>query len=46
LRGRGGIAEAEDVPPSGLRVHYRVVIEIEGGQRPACVAEAIGIHYS
>jgi acyl dehydratase len=31
LRGRVNIAEAEDVPPNGLRVHYRVVIEIEGG---------------
>lgn len=45
LRGRVSIAEAEDVPPNGLRVHYRVVIEIEGGQRPACVAELIGQHY-
>ena len=33
LRGRVSIAEAEDVPPNGLRVHYRVVIKIEGGQR-------------
>ena len=46
LRGRVSIAEAEDVPPNGLRVHYRVVIEIQGGQRPACVAELIGLHYS
>jgi acyl dehydratase len=45
LRGRVSIAEAEDMPPNGLRVHYRVVIEIEGGQRPACVAEVIGMHY-
>ena len=35
LRGRVNIAEAKDVPPNGLRVYYRVVIEIEGGQRPA-----------
>jgi acyl dehydratase len=46
LRGRVSIAEAEDVPPNGQRVHYRVVIEIQGGQRPACVAELIGLHYS
>src|SRR5262249_19592532 len=46
LRGRVGIAEAEDVPPNGLRVHYRVVIELEGAKRPACVAEVIGLHYS
>src|ERR1700759_2616125 len=46
LRGKVSIAEAEDVPPNGLRVHYRVVIELEGAQRPACVAELIGLHYS
>jgi len=45
LRGRISIAEAEEVPPNGLRVSYRVVIEIEGGQRPACVAELIALHY-
>jgi acyl dehydratase len=45
IRGRTTIAEAEDVPPDGLRVHYRMVIEIEGGQRPACVAELIALHY-
>jgi acyl dehydratase len=44
LRGRTTIAEAEDVPPDGLRVHYRLVVEIEGGKRPACVAELIALH--
>jgi len=44
LRGRVAVAEAEDVPPAGLRVHYHLVIEIEGGQRPACVAELIALH--
>src|ERR1700761_8300161 len=28
-----------------LRVNYHMVIEIEGGQRPACVAELIAFHY-
>ena len=41
LRGRLGILEAEDVPPNALRVTYKVAIEIEGGQRPACVAEVL-----
>jgi acyl dehydratase len=45
LRGRLTIAEAEDMPPHGLRVHYHLVIEIEGGNRPACVAELIALHY-
>ena len=45
IRGRISIAEVEDAPPDGLRVNYRIVIEIEGGQRPACVAELIALHY-
>jgi acyl dehydratase len=45
LRCRVSIAEAEDVPPNGLRLNYRVVIEMEAGQRPACVAELIALHY-
>ena len=44
LRARTSIAEAEEVPPDGLRVSYRLVIEIDGGQRPACVAELIALH--
>jgi len=44
LRARTMIAEAEEVPPDGLRVSYRLVIEIDGGQRPACVAELIALH--
>src|SRR6201996_1620386 len=34
LRGCTSIAAVEDVPPDGLRVNYRLVIEIEGGKRP------------
>src|SRR3954464_14382839 len=45
LRGRLTIAEAEDVPPDGLRVNYHLVMEIEGGKKPACVAELIALHY-
>ena len=45
LRGRLTISETEDVPPNGLRVNYHLVIEIEGGKRPVCVAELIALHY-
>src|ERR1700757_3468757 len=45
IRGRTSIAEGEDVPPDGLKVNYHMVIEIEGGPRPACVAELIALHY-
>jgi acyl dehydratase len=45
LRARVEVMQAEDVPPDALRVTYKVTIEIEGGKRPACVAEMIGQHY-
>ena len=45
LRGRIAVKTAEDVPPQALRVTYIVTIELEGGARPACVAEVIGQHY-
>ena len=45
LRARVIVMEAEDVPPDALRVTYKVTIELEGGKRPACVAEVIGQHY-
>jgi acyl dehydratase len=44
LRGRISIVEADDAPPNGLRVAYAITIEIEGGKRPACVAEMIAVH--
>ena len=45
LRGRITLMAAEDAPPKGLKVTYGVTIEIEGGKRPACVAELLALHY-
>jgi len=45
VRGRVSILAADDAPSDGLRVTYGITIEIEGGQRPACVAEMIAVHY-
>ena len=45
LRGRVSIVAAEDVSSGGLRVTYGLTIEIDGRDRPACVAEVIGVHY-
>jgi acyl dehydratase len=45
LRARLSIIEAVDAPNNGLRVTSGFTIEIEGGQRPACVAESISVHY-
>jgi acyl dehydratase len=45
LRGRISIAEADDMPPNGLRVTYGITTEIQAGKRSACVAEMIALHY-
>ena len=45
LRGRISIKAADEASPNGLQVTYDITIEIEGGQRPACVAEMIAVHY-
>jgi acyl dehydratase len=45
LRGRVSIVAADDAVSGGLRVTYGLTIEIEGRERPACVAEVIGVHY-
>jgi acyl dehydratase len=45
LRGRISIKAADDTSGNGLRVTYNITIEIEGGERPACIAEMIAVHY-
>jgi len=45
LRGRVRIVAADDAASGGLRVTYGLEIELEGSDRPACVAEVIGVHY-
>ena len=46
VRLRQRIAGAEEVPGDGVRVTSEMTIEIEGQERPALVAEVIGIHYA
>jgi acyl dehydratase len=45
LRGRIRLQEAVDVPPNGLRATWHTVVELEGSDRPACVADTIGLHF-
>ncbi|MFC4376491.1 MaoC family dehydratase [Nocardia halotolerans] len=40
LRGRLALTEVTDVA-GGVQVHRRVTVELEGADRPACVADAI-----
>lgn len=45
LRGRLRLKAAEDAGPGALRVLSEVTVEIEGGERPACTAETMAVHY-
>ena len=40
IRGSGEITKADEVK-GGVQVHVTVTVEIEGGDRPACVVETI-----
>ncbi|MCP4435489.1 MAG: MaoC family dehydratase [Actinomycetia bacterium] len=40
IRGRGEVASADDVK-GGVQVVVRVTVEVEGAERPACVADTV-----
>jgi acyl dehydratase len=40
IRGNGEIVEATEVP-GGVQLVVRVAVEVEGGSKPACVADAV-----
>lgn len=46
VRGRYTLKSIEDVKDNGAKIIGEVTIEIEGQERPACIAESIGIMYS
>ena len=46
VRLRQTIKNVEDVPDNGVRITSEMVIEVEGQERPALVAEVLGIQYS
>lgn len=45
LRLRQTLKSAEDVKDGGVRLTYESVMEMEGSDRPACVAENVNIIY-
>ncbi|HMM54395.1 MAG TPA: MaoC family dehydratase [Candidatus Desulfobacillus sp.] len=45
IRGRFSLAALEDVP-GGVQLAWSAIVEIEGGDKPACVAELIMRLYS
>ena len=44
LRGRVHLVACVEVAPGSVRATYGITVEMEGSERPACVAEAIVIH--
>jgi acyl dehydratase len=46
VRLRGRLLKAEDVPGHGVRITSEMTVEIEGQERPALVAEIIGVQYA
>ncbi len=46
VRGRLRIKNTEDMPNNGLKIFGEVTVEMEGAERPACVAETISVAYS
>lgn len=45
LRGRGELIAAEKTKDGGVQATIRVTVEIEGAERPACVADTISRYY-
>lgn len=45
LRGKGEMIAAEKTKDGGVQATIRVTVEIEGGERPACVADTISRYY-
>lgn len=46
VRARQKVVEAEPVRGNGMKVKNEVTVEIEGQERPACVAEVISVVYA
>ena len=46
VRLRSKIAKVEPIPDDGFRITTEVTIEVEGQERPALVAEIMGIQYA
>ena len=45
IRARFVLAAVKDVEPNGLEAQYNATIEMEGGEKPACVAEWLVRYY-
>ena len=46
IRLRQRLVNVEDMPGNGVRVTSEMIVEVEGQERPALVAETMGIQYA
>lgn len=45
IRARITLQSLKDVPPNGMEVVFNATVEIEGGEKPCCVAEWVARYY-
>ena len=45
IRGRGELVSAEETKSGAIQAKIRVTVDIEGKERPGCVAETISLFY-
>lgn len=45
IRGRGELLRAEEVRGGAIQSVVRVTVDIDGGQKPACIADTISRYY-
>lgn len=45
IRGKGELVKVQETPDGGIQVTIRVTIEIEGGDKPACIADTVSRFY-
>lgn len=45
IRLKGSVLRIEDYSPNGVKITWECTVEIEGGEKPACVAEFISLMF-
>ena len=46
IRLHGSVASVDDVPGDGVQVRLDFTVEVEGAQKPACIAQALYRYYA
>jgi acyl dehydratase len=46
IRARIALQSLKDVPPNGMEVVFNATVEVEGGEKPCCVAEWVVRYYN